>query len=471
TVRKAVRRARRAQGGWARRSFAERGAILVRFHDLILERQEDILDLIQVETGKARKHAFEEVADAAMVARYYAHNAERHLTVRRRKGALPGLTATREYRHPVGVVGIIAPWNYPLSLAVTDAIPALMAGNAVVLKPDPKTSLTPLWAVELLQQAGLPFELFQVVTGGGAELGEPLIDQVDFVSFTGSTATGRKIARQAAERLIGCSLELGGKNAMIVLADADLDGAVEGAIRGCFANTGQLCLSIERLYVERPLFQPFVERFVARSQELKLGSSLDFEADMGCLVSEQQLQTVESHVRDAVEKGADVLTGGRPRPDLGPYFFEPTILENVCPGMILFDQETFGPVVSVYPFDAVEEAIEAANDSRYGLNASVWTADSSVGVEIARRIQAGTVNVNEAYAAAWASVDAPMGGFKDSGLGRRHGAEGILKYTEAQTVAVQRGLPLAAPPALGEEGYSRWLSRTLKLLRRIPGLR
>jgi acyl-CoA reductase-like NAD-dependent aldehyde dehydrogenase len=471
TVRKAAQRARRAQAEWAGRSIAERGAIFVRFHDLILDRQAVILDLIQAETGKARKHAFEEVADVAIVARYYVHSAERHLAVRRRKGALPGLTATREYHHPTGVVGIISPWNYPLSLAVTDAIPALMAGNAVVLKPDRQTSFTALWAVELLQEAGLPFDLFQVVTGSGAELGEPLIDEVDYTCFTGSTATGRKIAGLAAERLKGCSLELGGKNAMIVLADADLEATVEGALRGCFANTGQLCISIERLYVERPVQRPFVERFVARTQELELGAGLDFEADLGSLVSEQQLRTVQSHVQDAVEKGAVVLAGGRPRPDLGPYFFEPTILENVRPGMTLFDQETFGPVVSLYPFDTVDEAIEAANDSRYGLNASVWTGDTAAGIEIARRIRAGTVNVNEAYAAAWASVDAPMGGCKESGLGRRHGAEGILKYTEAQTIAVQRGLPIAAPPALGEEAYSRWMSRTLKLLRRVPGLR
>ncbi len=471
TVEKAVQRARRAQREWAARSLAERTALFVRYHDLILERREEVLDLIQLETGKARKHGFEEVADVAVVSRYYAHHAARHLAPRRRKGALPALTATWEYHHPRGVVGFISPWNYPLTLAVTDAIPALIAGNAVVLKPDRQATFTALWSVELLQEAGLPFDLFQVVTGSGAELGPALVDRVDYVCFTGSTATGRRVAAQAGERLIGCSMELGGKNPMLVLEDADLEAAAEGAVRGCFANTGQLCISIERLFAARPIYDEFVRRFVERTAALELGSALDYEPDLGCLVSEEQLAKVEAHVADAVAKGARVLTGGRARPDLGPTFYEPTVLEGVTRQMALWSEETFGPVVAVFPFDDLEEALARANDTAYGLSASVWTRAADAGVELATRLQAGTVNVNEAYAAAWASVDAPMGGFKDSGLGRRHGAEGILKYTEPQTVAVQRGLPLAAPPALGDEGYSQLLSGLLKVLRRVPGLR
>ena len=471
TVEWAAQRARRAQVDWAERTFEERGAVFTRYHDLILERREEILDLIQLESGKARKHAFEEVADVAIVSRYYALYAGDHLRPRRRKGALPGLTATWEYRHPKGLVGIISPWNYPLSMAVTDAIPALMAGNAVLLKPDQQTPFTALWAVELLQEAGLPYDLVQVVTGKGSEIGTPLIEQADFLTFTGSTATGRLVARQAAERLIGCSLELGGKNPMIVLEDADLDAAIDGALRGCFANCGQLCISIERLYLARSIYRPFLSRFVELTSRLEMSSELDFDTDLGSLASAKQLETVRSQVEQAVALGAKVLTGGRARPDLGPYFYEPTILEDVCEGMILASEETFGPVVSVYPFDTEEEALELANASRYGLNASLWTRDTDRGVALAARIQAGTANVNEAYAAAWASVDAPMGGFKDSGLGRRHGRDGILKYTEPQTIALQRGMSLAAPPGVGEEGYSRLMSQTLRILRWIPGLR
>ena len=470
-VRKAVQRARRAQAEWAETDLAERGSILMRYHDLILAHREEILDLIQLETGKARMSAFEEVADVAMVSRYYALNAERHLGPHQRKGALPGLTSTWEHHRPKGVVGFISPWNYPLSMAITDALPALMAGNGAVLKPDQQTPFTALWALQLLQKAGLPYDLFQIVTGKGSELGSPLIEQVDYVAFTGSTKTGRIVARQAAERLIGCSLELGGKNPMIVLADANLESAVEGAIRGCFTNAGQLCISIERLYIDESIYERFIQRLAARVSRLTLGSQLDFEADMGSLVSQAQLEKVESHVLDAVAKGARILAGGRPRPDIGPYYFEPTVLCGVTDEMEIFGEETFGPVVSVSSFEAAEEAIRRANESRYGLNASIWTRNSELGRQVADRIEAGTVNVNEAYAATWGSIDAPMGGFKESGLGRRHGADGILKYTEAQTISVQRGMPIAPPSGVGEENYSELMSGALRLLRWIPGLR
>lgn len=471
TVRMAVRRASRAQKDWAERSYSERGKVFLRYHDLILDRQVEILDLIQLETGKARSHAFEEILDVAMVCRYYALNAERHLGVKRRRGALPGLTSTKEYHHPRGIVGVIAPWNYPLSMSITDAIPALMAGNGVVLKPDQQTPFTALWAVRLLQEAGLPYDLFQVVTGKGSELGTPLIEGSDFITFTGSTRTGRIIARQAAEKLIGCSLELGGKNAMIVLADADFDEAIDGALRGSFPNAGQLCISTERLYIQREIYERFVTRFAARSQEITMGTSLDYDVDLGSLSSKQQLEVVTRHVQDAVAKGARVLAGGKARPDLGPYFFEPTVLEGVTEEMTVCAEETFGPVVAVYPFEDVQEAIERANSNQYGLNASLWTSDTAKAEELATQIHAGTVNINEAYAAAWGSMDAPMGGFKDSGLGRRHGAEGILKYTESQTVAVQRLMQIAAPEGVEEKNYSRLMSSALWLLKRIPGIR
>jgi acyl-CoA reductase-like NAD-dependent aldehyde dehydrogenase len=470
-VEAAVRRARAAQPAWERWTHAQRRRVFLRFHDLLLERQEEILDLIQLEAGKARRHAFEEVMDTAVVTRYYAHHAATLLRPRRRRGALPGLTRTREYRHPVGVVGCIVPWNYPLNLGITDAAAALIAGNAVVLKPDRQTSLTALWAVDLLIQAGLPPDVLTVVTGDGAELGPALLGTIDFVMFTGSTATGRLIAGQAAERLIGSSLELGGKNPMLVLSDASIPAAVDGAIRGCFVGAGQVCVSLERIYVHTERYDEFQTAFVEAARSVRLGASLDYLPEMGSLASERQLQTVTSHVADAVAKGATLLCGGKPRPDIGPLFFEPTVLAGVTSEMRVFAEETFGPVVSLYRCDTHAEAIRLANETDYGLSASVWGSDAERAVEVARQIRAGSVNVNEAYAAAWGSTDSSIGGMKQSGIGRRHGAEGILKFTETQTVAVQRLLPIGPPFGISQKRYARTMTVLLKLMRHLPGIR
>ncbi len=467
----AFERARAAQADWEDSSFGERRRILLRFHDLVLARRDEILDLIQLETGKARRHALEEVLDVATVARYYANTAQQHLRPQRRRGAIPVLTLTWEYHHPLGVVGLIAPWNYPLSLTLADLIPALAAGNAVVLKPDSQTPFTALWGVALLEEAGLPSGLIEVVTGSGAQLGPHIIDHADYMMFTGSSETGRAVARQAAGRLIGSSMELGGKNAMIVLDDADLGRAVEGAERALFSNSGQLCISIERLLVHESVLEKFTRRLVDRTRAMRLTTALDYSADMGSLISRSQLDTVREHVDDAVAKGATVLAGGRPRPDVGPYFFEPTILTGVDESMTLCRSETFGPVVAVSSFSTVEEAVSRANDSDYGLNFSLWTRDTDAGRRIATRLKAGTVNVNEGYIAAWGSVDAPMGGMKSSGLGRRHGADGILKYTEQQTVAVQRLMPIAPPPGVPTALWATVMTNALRVLRRVPGIR
>jgi succinate-semialdehyde dehydrogenase/glutarate-semialdehyde dehydrogenase len=466
----AVRRVRAAQRAWAIRPLRERQAVFLRYHDLLLERQAQVLDVLQAETGKARISAFEELADVALTARYYANTAARHLRPARRQGALPGFTRTTEHHVPRGVVGVIAPWNYPLTLAVSDAIPALLAGNGVVLKPDAQTPFSALIAVELLIEAGLPAELFGVVTGAGAVLGPPLIEHVDYLMFTGSTDTGRRIAEQCGRRLIGFSAELGGKNPMLVLADADLDKAVEGAVRACFSNSGQLCISIERIYVEEGVYDDFVPAFVDRVRRIRLATGFSWHAEMGSLISPAQLDVVRRHVDDAVAQGARVLAGGRARPDLGPSFYEPTVLEDVTDTMELARDETFGPVVAVHRVADVDEAVERANDSCYGLNASIWSTPTH-GTQVASRLQAGTVNVNEGYTAAWASYDAPMGGMKDSGAGRRHGREGIIKYTEPQTIAVQRGLALGPPPGMPPDRYARAMTTLLKVLQKIPILR
>ena len=466
----AVAAARAAQRDWAALPLDERAAVLLRFHDLFIARAGEILDIIQLETGKSRHHAFEEVEHIAIQARYYAHSAAAHLRPRRRQGALPLLTRTIEHRRPRGVIAIIGPWNYPLSLSIGDAIPALVAGNAVVLKPDAQTPYSALWAAALLAEAGLPAALLQIVTGRGTVLGTPLIDAADYLMFTGSTATGKVVAAACAAQLKGCSMELGGKNPLLVLPDARLGAAVRGAVRGICANTGQLCVGIERVYVHEAVYDSFAPRLAEALRRVSLGATLDFSVDMGSLVSADQLAKVSAHVDDAVGKGAEVLAGGRARPDVGPYFYEPTLLAGVTEDMVLCREETFGPVAAVCRCDSVDEMVERANDTTYGLNASVWTSNARSGRQVAARLQAGTVNVNEAYAATFGSAGAPMGGFKESGLGRRHGAQGIVKYTEPQTVAEERVIALDTPPLVSHERYAAFMTLALRVLRRTPGI-
>lgn len=465
-VETAATRVRAAQHEWARRTPAERAGFARRLHTLVLERQEEILDVIQWETGKSRRSAFDEVADVSMTALYYAPKGPKQLAPERRRGALPLLTTATVHYQPRGLVAMISPWNYPFTLPVSDAIPALIAGNGVLLKPDPKTTLSALLGISLMVEAGLPEDLFLAVSGDAATIGPTLISEGDYVMFTGSTQTGAIVAQQAAAQLTDFSAELGGKNAMVVLDDADQQRAIDGIITAAFSNAGQLCMSIERLYVHEAIYDSFVSALVNRVSSLRLGIGFDYESDIGSLISRDQLLKVSAHVDDAVAKGARVLTGGKARPDVGPFVFEPTVLEGVSEEMVLCRGETFGPVIAVTPVRSDDEAVALANDSDYGLNASVWGSPGRA-TTLARRIQAGSVNVNEGFTASWASTDAPMGGMKKSGIGRRHGPEGIRKYAESQTVARQRLTNVDAPRGMSQEQFTKVMTRGLTLMRLI----
>lgn len=463
----AFERARRAQETWARTPLDERAAILLRLHDLVLDRQDEIIDLIVWESGKARKHAFDEPLHIALTARYYARTAHEHLDTRRKIGVVPGLTRVEVNRIPKGVVGIISPWNYPFTMALCDGLPALLAGNAVVTKPDSQTMLSALLGAQLLEEAGFPKDLWQVVAGPGSKVGTSIIGRADYVCFTGSTNTGRIVAKQCADRLIGCSLELGGKNPLLVLRDADLEKAAEGAVRASFSNAGQLCVSMERMFVADQVYDRFVERFVARTEAMTLGATLEWGNDMGSLISQDQLDTVVAHVDDAVSKGARVLTGGTPRPDLGPFFYEPTILEGVTPDMTCFGNETFGPVIALYRFHDEADAVARANAGDYGLNASIYSQDGTRARALAREIKCGTVNINEAFGATFASIDSPMGGMRQSGMGRRQGSEGIHRYTESQSVATQRLVRFAPMLGMSDETYGKVMTANLRVMKKL----
>ncbi len=394
-VAEAFERARAAQPAWAAVPVRKRAAVLLRFHDLVLARQAEILDLIQLETGKARLHAHEEVQAVAVSARHYGRKAPSYLRPKGHTGAMPTLTKVTELRQPRGVVGQIAPWNYPLELSVGDALPAFVAGNALVMKPDTETALTALWARDLLIEAGLPAEVFQIVLGEGPVVGPEVVRHADYVSFTGSTRTGREVAQGAAARLVGVSLELGGKNAMLVLHDADVEKAAAGAVRACFSSAGQLCISIERLYVHASIAD--ASSSGSRPAPGPCGSGPPSPTARHGLAGRR------APARDrAAARGRGRRQGRHPRrrrhrpPRHRPAVLRATILDGVEAPMAVCGEETFGPVVSIYRFTDEEQAIAEANATAYGLNSSVWTRDARRGHSVAARLRTGTVNINEA---------------------------------------------------------------------------
>lgn len=462
-TRATMARARAAQVHWAQVPAKERGKIALKLHDLVLKHQAMLLKTIQAETGKNKASAMEEVLEAAISSRYYGRSVAKLLAPKRTKGALPILTRTTVTHSPVGVVGLISPWNYPLTLTLSDAVPALMAGNAVVVKPDSKSPFTALAAARLAYQAGIPEDVFQIVTGHPQETGTTLAEECDYLMFTGSTATGRILGEIAGRRLIGFSAELGGKNPMIILPDADIKKAVRGTIQGSFTNTGQVCISNERVYVHESLFEEFTAELVAATKALKIGTG-GWSEDLGCLITPEHAAKVDGMVQEAVEAGAALLAGGL-RPDLGPTFVEPYILRDVPDTAAMAKEEVFGPVVALYPFSTEEEVIVKANDSSYGLSAAVFGKERAQAV--ARQLHTGAVNINDGMTAAMGSVDAPMGGWKNSGVGRRHGAGGLLKFTETTTIADQRLIPIAGPARLPRRAYARIMTTLLRAGKRV----
>jgi succinate-semialdehyde dehydrogenase / glutarate-semialdehyde dehydrogenase len=438
-VAKAVADARLAQPAFAAMPVKARAAALFALHDLMLANQDKLMDLLQLETGKARAHAFEEVAGSLGSTRYFAKIAPKVLKKQITNSGVPFVTRSYVTYSPVGVVGVITPWNYPLALQMLDVLPALAAGNTVVQKADNQTALVSLYARKLAIEAGIPESAWTIVVGDGATVGNAVTDSVDYVAFTGSTKTGKIVAERAAKRLIGYSLELGGKNPLIILPGAKLGDAAEKVIAGAFGNSGQLCVSIERVYVPNSQKEAFEKELAARVNSLKIGKSDNFEMDMGTLTGINQLKRVEDYVSDAVSKGAKVLAGAKALPELGPYFYSPTVMTNIKPEMRLAREEVFGPFIAVVGYDSIDEAVELANDTELGLNASV-VGPVKIAEKVANRLMAGSVNINEGYRASMASIDSPMGGMKQSGVGRRNGHYGLLRFTEARTVGIATGL-------------------------------
>ncbi len=445
-VRDAVGRARAAQPQWDELGFERRGALMRRLRRWLVDNRNRVLDTLVSEGGKTREDAL--LAELFYVCDslgFWARSASKYLADDRIKTRSPFLIGKRvvlRYR-PMGVVGVIGPWNYPLTNCFGDAIPALMAGNTVVLKPSEVTPLASLLAAEGAAAVGFPDGVLGVATGTG-ETGAALIDEADMIMFTGSTATGKKVMARAAETLTPVSLELGGKDPMIVLRDANLERAANMAVQWAMSNSGQICIAVERVYVEEPVYDEFVNRVVDKVSALRQGvPGAAGSVDIGALTFPPQIDLVERHVRDAVDKGARVLVGGNRRQGTGR-FFEPTVLTNVDHSMDVMREETFGPVLPIMKVRDADEAVGLANDTRYGLNSSVFTKDIEKGERVARRLTAGNACVNDALIN-YLAHEAPFGGTGESGVGHRHGPQGIRKYCSSQTILVTRFGPKKEP--------------------------
>ena len=464
-VARLARQGRAAQPGWAALGFEGRAQVMRRAQQWVVKHRERVIETIVAETGKTYEDAqLAEVNYAGAAFGFWAKHAEEYLADEKVRTSSPftfGRRAVVRYQ-PLGLIGVIGPWNYPLTNSFGDCIPALMAGNAVLLKPSEVTPMTSLLMAEMLRECGLPEHVYQVATGRG-ETAQALIDEVDMVMFTGSTATGKRVMARAAETLTPVSLELGGKDPMLVLADADVERAANSAVFYSMQNGGQTCISVERAYVEEPVYDEFVAKVTEKARALRQGVPAGpGSVDVGAITSPPQLEIIEDHVRDAQAKGAKVVVGGHRGPGPG-LFFEPTVLVDADHTMKAMTEETFGPTLPIMKVRDTEEAIRLANDSPYGLGGSVFTKDAARGEAVARRIGAGGVNVNDVQLNYFA-LEMPMGGWKASGLGSRHGANGIRKYCATQAILVTR---LAPKKDLHMYPYRK---RTTRLLGRLLGL-
>jgi acyl-CoA reductase-like NAD-dependent aldehyde dehydrogenase len=457
-----VERARRAQPAWTALGFEARAELLLKLRAWMVRERHGIIEVICAEGGKTYEDALIEVFFVGNAIGFWAKHAKRYLRDERwwaRSPLVPGRRVVVRYE-PRGVVGVIAPWNYPLVLGLGDAIPALMAGNAVVLKPSGITPLSTVLVVEEgMRAVGFPPDVCLAATGRGGA-GAALVDHVDMIMFTGSTSVGKWIAEQAAKRLIPVSLELGGKDPMIVLADADVERAANTAVLHAMANCGQTCMGIERVYVEAPVYDDFVSRVTATVGELRQGPpGPPGTVDVGSLTGPGQIDLVERHVNQAVEAGARVLCGGR-RAASGD-FYEPTVLVNVDETMDCMTEETFGPLLPIVKVSDSDEAVRLANGTSFGLNSSVFSSNVAAGEAIARRIEAGSCCVNDALVN-YVELRAPFSGWKESGLGGRHGPAGIRKYCRQQTVLITRFAPRRDPFMFPRKlRQTRWLERLM----------
>lgn len=435
-VRAAVDRARAAQPAWDARGTRERARLLRLWADTLWRERDMLITTIREETGKTETGALIEVLVLDLVLDYYARKAPRLLKPQRRRTLVPLAQHARLYYKPYGVVGFITPWNYPYLNAFLDLVPALVAGNTAVLKPSEITPFTAQRVVELAHQVGILADVIQVITGDGAT-GAALVDAVDYIAVTGSTATGRKVAQRAAARLIPYTLELGGKDASIVLDSADPDLAALGVLQGALENAGQTCVSVERVYVLDAVYDRFIDRLQHHVCSLNVGAEPGREVHMGSMTNAREIERCEAQIADAVAQGARVLCGGERRPELGPLFFAPTILVDVHHCMDVMQEETFGPLIPVMRVKNEEEAVALANDNVYGLSSSIFAADLKRAEAIAQQIHAGDTSINRAQ---WvfSSPTLPMGGRGESGIGRRGGPEGLYRFVTPHSVLVDR---------------------------------
>ncbi|HEY4426614.1 MAG TPA: aldehyde dehydrogenase family protein [Solirubrobacteraceae bacterium] len=452
-------RGRAAQPEWEAYGFDGRSRVMRRAQKWLMDNAPRVIETIVSETGKTHEDAeFAEIGYAGNAFGFWAKEGPAYLADEKVKSSqvlVKGKKLVLRFQ-PLGLIGVIGPWNYPLTNSFGDCIPALMAGNSVILKPSEITPLTSLLMADGLRECGLPENVLQIATGRG-QTGAALVEQVDMIMFTGSTRTGTKVAEAAARRLIPASLELGGKDPMLVLSDADLERAANFATYYSMQNAGQTCISIERVYVEEPVYDEFVAKVSEKVSALRVGKPEGFgSVEVGAITFAPQLDTIKDHVADAVQKGARVLTGGNQVQSPGR-FFEPTVLVDVDHSMKIMTDETFGPTLPIMKVRDADEAVRLANESPYGLGASVFSRDTARGEAIARRLEAGAANVNDAMIN-YTVLELPMGGAKASGLGSRHGAGGIRKYSSQQAIVVTK---LAMKKELFMYPYK---SRTSRLL-------